>query len=141
VIAIRATIGKPLIVPSHLDGANLTQGTAKFSPDPSISSNYVQLFLRSAGAEQEFQRLGKGATFKEITLEMLRKYRVARPPLDEQEKILSFLTQSTQPLDTLIAGTESAIALLQERRSALVSAAVTGKIDVRNLAPTAAEAA
>jgi type I restriction enzyme S subunit len=141
VIAIRATIGKPLIVPSYLDGANLTQGTAKFSPDESVSANYIQLFLRSTGAEQEFQRLGKGATFKEITLEMLRKFRIARPPLNEQQEIVSFLTRATHKLTNLITESESAVTLLQERRNALISAAVTGKIDVRGLAPSQAEAA
>jgi type I restriction enzyme S subunit len=44
VIAIRATIGKPLIVPSELDGANLTQGTAKFSPGPETCAEYVKYF-------------------------------------------------------------------------------------------------
>ena len=141
VIAIRATIGKPLIVPPFLEGANLTQGTARFSPNDSVNVEYVQLFLKSAGAEQEFQRLGKGATFKEITLEMLRKFRIARPPLKEQEAIVRFLKAKTEKTDTLLGQVEKATVLLQERRSALISAAVTGKIDVRDLVPVEAEAA
>ena len=46
VIAIRATIGKPLIVPQYLEGANLTQGTAKFSPSAGVNAKYICSFLR-----------------------------------------------------------------------------------------------
>ncbi|MGD0040379.1 MAG: restriction endonuclease subunit S, partial [Isosphaeraceae bacterium] len=52
-------------------------------------------------------------------------------PLDEQAAIAAFLDCETAKLDTLTAKAERAIELLQERRTALISAAVTGKIDVR----------
>ncbi|WP_271585864.1 restriction endonuclease subunit S [Bradyrhizobium sp. CCBAU 53415] len=136
VIAIRATIGKPLIVPAFLDGANLTQGTAKFSPGPSVLNEFIFYFLRSSPAIGQFERLGKGATFKEITLEMLRKFAVLQPPLDEQRQIIDLLRSKTAQFDGLISETEKAVSLLQERRSALISAAVTGKIDVRELVKT-----
>ncbi|QHP72173.1 restriction endonuclease subunit S [Bradyrhizobium sp. LCT2] len=136
VIAIRATIGKPLITPSFLDGANLTQGTAKFSPGPSVLNEFIFYFLRSSPAVGQFERLGKGATFKEITLEMLRKFQVLRPPLNEQRQIADLLASKTAQLDRLISETKRAVALLQERRAGLISAAVTGKIDVRGLVQT-----
>ena len=49
----------------------------------------------------------------------------------EQEIIVSFLDQETAKLDTLIAKVQKAIELLKELRTALISAAVTGKVDVR----------
>jgi type I restriction enzyme S subunit len=58
--------------------------------------------------------------------------RIARPPLHEQTAIVEFLDAETAKIDTLTAESERAIELLQERRTALISAAVTGKIDVRN---------
>jgi type I restriction enzyme S subunit len=132
---------KPLIVPEYLDGANLTQGTAKFSPSTKISAKYVCWFLRSTGAVGEFERISKGATFKEITLEMLRKFSVLKPPLAEQQEIVALLELATAKIDALINSAETAVTLLNERRGALISAAVTGKIDVRGLAPVKAEAA
>ena len=57
--------------------------------------------------------------------------KVALPPLEEQSEIVSFLTREKTRLDALTAEAQTTIALLQERRSALISAAVTGKIDVR----------
>jgi type I restriction enzyme S subunit len=66
---------------------------------------------------------------------------VALPPLQEQMAIVAFLQSRSTELDLLSSHAEAAITLLQERRAALISAAVTGKIDVRNLATAAAEAA
>ena len=67
------------------------------------------------------------------------------PPRNEQDGIVGLLRDSAERLGKLIAEAERAIDLLQERRTALVSAAVTGKIDVRGLGradvPEQAEAA
>ncbi|MDE8651484.1 restriction endonuclease subunit S [Novosphingobium album (ex Liu et al. 2023)] len=135
VIAIRATIGKPLIVPEYLAGANLTQGTAKFSPGPAILNRFAQFILGSEGSSTEFQRIAKGATFKEITLDMLRRYKIPVPPIEEQQAICQWLKGPQATFNELISVAEQTKALLQERRAALISAAVTGKIDVRAQAP------
>jgi type I restriction enzyme S subunit len=60
--------------------------------------------------------------------------------LKEQHDISVFLDRETAKFDALIAEAERAITLLQERRTALISAAVTGKIDVRGVATTGASA-
>lgn len=59
------------------------------------------------------------------------------PPADEQVKISAFLDHETARIDSLMQEGDSVIKLLQERRSALISAAVTGKIDVRSWQPPA----
>lgn len=71
----------------------------------------------------------------------IRKLPIVLPPLSEQVEVVSYLNIKTQKFDSLIKKAESAISLMQERRTALISAAVTGKIDVRNWqAPTLAGA-
>jgi type I restriction enzyme S subunit len=62
------------------------------------------------------------------------KLPVILPPEDEQTAILDFIGDSTDEFDGLLVKAERAIELLQERRTALISAAVTGKIDVREFA-------
>ena len=64
----------------------------------------------------------------------LLTFAMAVPPLAEQAPITVFLEQETAKLDTLMVQARTAITLLQERRTALISAAVTGQIDVRGLA-------
>lgn len=63
---------------------------------------------------------------------------VAIPPAVEQQTIVTFLDRETDKIAVLTAEAQAVIKLLQERRSALISAAVTGQIDVRNLATMAA---
>jgi len=60
------------------------------------------------------------------------------PPLVEQDAIMRFLADESAKFDTLTTEAQRAITLLQERRSALISAAVTGQIDVRQLVATEA---
>jgi len=59
---------------------------------------------------------------------------VPLPTLLEQQEIIKFLNNENALLDALTVEAERGIALLKERRSALISAAVTGKIDVRKTA-------
>ncbi|CAN5616619.1 hypothetical protein BH11PLA2_BH11PLA2_51180 [soil metagenome] len=66
-----------------------------------------------------------------LSMELVGNIRTALPPIQEQKAIATFLVDVTTKLDTLTAEAERAIDLLQERRTALISAAVTGKIDVR----------
>lgn len=56
---------------------------------------------------------------------------LALPPMPEQLELLTFIHQESAKFDTLTAEAQRAIDLLQERRAALISAAVTGEIDVR----------
>jgi type I restriction enzyme, S subunit len=71
------------------------------------------------------------STIAHLTGEQLRKYRFPKPPVEEQTAIAAYLESESAKLDTLTAEAQRAIALLQERRTALISAAVTGQIDVR----------
>lgn len=133
VIAIRASVGKCLPLPEELDGANLTQGTAKISPGEYVERDYLLHLINSAGLQIYFDSMAKGATFKEITLDMLRRTPVLIPPLAEQRDIARYLSTELKSFQNLLQETEKAISLLKERRTALISAAVTGKIDVRGL--------
>ena len=64
----------------------------------------------------------------------IRKLPIPLLPLDEQQEIVDFLLLKIEQFDRLIDNAEQAIQLMQERRTALISAAVTGKIDVREWA-------
>ena len=68
-----------------------------------------------------------------LNLDFVRRFRVLVPPMDEQTAIVEFLEIELAKFDTLTAEAQRAIDLLQERRTALISAAVTGQIDVRGI--------
>jgi len=131
VVAIRASVGKCLPVPPELDGANLTQGTAKISPGESVDSRYLLAYINSSPLQKYFDSVSKGATFKEITLDTLRRTPVLLPPLVEQRSIADHIHRLSEQFQELSRGSRTAIELLTERRSALIAAAVTGQVDVR----------
>ena len=137
VIAIRASIGKTMIVPPELTGGNLTQGTAKIEPGRNMLGNFLCYVLNSVPCQQHFASIAKGTTFKEITLEMLRKLKVPQPSRAEQQLIVEHLAAVLPSIGQLISEAETARGLLHERRAALISAAVTGKLDVRAVAQAA----
>jgi type I restriction enzyme S subunit len=76
---------------------------------------------------------GGTATIPHLTGEQLRKYRFPRPPVHEQRQLVEYLDKMTDGFDDLVSEAERAIELLQERRTALIAAAVTGKIDVQSM--------
>jgi type I restriction enzyme S subunit len=95
------------------------------------SSDYFQHVVRSPVIAEQLANLMIGSTFKRINVEEIRSLSVPMPPAAEQARIAVFLQDETSRMDALTAEAQRAIELLRERRSALISAAVTGQIDVR----------
>jgi len=75
--------------------------------------------------------LSAGSTIAHLTAEKLGQLILAWPPVSEQDKISDFIAKQTAKIDEAIETAREAIALAKERRQALISAAVTGKIDLR----------
>ncbi len=96
------------------------------------TSEYVGYLFNSDLGLSQLRLIAKGTTnVAAIYYKDLRSLVFAYPPTDEQYKIVEFLDNKCASLDLLIEKAEQAIQLMQERRTALISAAVTGKIDVR----------
>jgi len=123
------TIGKNgiLAIP-----ATINQAVCGLLPNSSFVSTFTFRYI-------QFYRphwmIGAESSRKDpnISQALIRNAPILRPPLEEQNQIVTFIERETTKLDELIAEAQHAIALLQERRTALISAAVTGKIDVRSL--------
>ena len=84
VMSIRATVGTTAPISAALAGANLTQGTARIAPGPTVTSRFLLQLLRSSATQQWLSRQVKGATFREITLARLRELPVLVPSLELQ---------------------------------------------------------
>ena len=76
---------------------------------------------------------------KRVPDDFVRNYAIGFPSLEEQHTIVAFLDREIAKIDVLTTESKAAITLLKERRTALISAAVTGKIDVRELVSAKAE--
>lgn len=89
--------------------------------------------IRAAYTELRELSEENGSTKGALTCEALKQFRLAVPPLDEQHRIAAYLDQQAEKIDALIAETERFIELARERRAALITAAVTGLIHVREM--------
>ena len=87
-----------------------------------------------------FDSEGAGSTKGAITCGQLEKLKIALPPRAEQLEIVDHLNEFVDKIDELVRKAEDANELLRERRTALISAAVTGKIDVRGWKPPSSAA-
>ena len=102
-------------------------------PGPDTCSDYMYYLTMSL----RFRNIGghsmQGAAGqKRITELFIKDYKFGLPPLVEQRAIAAYLDRETARIDALIAKNDQLIALLREKRTSLISAAVTGKIDLRN---------
>ena len=99
-----------------------------------VSSAWLNAVTGSDFAQFYFMTRSKQSTnLASISSTNLMELPVVLPPVDEQQAILSFIADQTLCFDALTAEALRATTLLQERRSALISAAVTGQIDVRGI--------
>ncbi len=100
----------------------------------SVSSAWLNAIIGSDYAQFYFMSRSKQSTnLASISSTNLMQLPVLLPPEPEQEAILSFIEKEVRQFDALTAEARCAIDLLEERRAALISAAVTGQIDVRGL--------
>ncbi|OPE60093.1 hypothetical protein BTW15_11370 [Pseudomonas syringae pv. tomato] len=90
------------------------------------------LLLVFYAMEDELERYTLGATLKTIGMPDVNKLTAAFPSIEEQKQIIYHVFKAREKFDLLIAKAEYTIKIIKERRTALISAAVTGKIDVRN---------
>jgi type I restriction enzyme, S subunit len=101
--------------------------------DQAYSTDYLQYVIRSSVVVEQLQNLMVGSTFKRVNVEEIKALIIPMPPPCEQSAIADHLATESSQIDVLISEADRVIDLLQERRTALISAAVTGKIDVRGL--------
>jgi type I restriction enzyme S subunit len=95
-----------------------------------LQPEYLLLVLRSM--TQELERLTMGATVRTIGMPDVKSLAIPIPPRVEQQEIVRQALRRRNQLDALVAKVHEAIERLRELRTALISAAVTGKIDVRD---------
>lgn len=131
VYAIRGSIGEVAMIPDELQGANLTQDAARVSYVESIDGRWLLHTLTARVTFAQLEAGALGATIRGINIRDLKRVSISVPNTAEQFAIAEYLDSESAKLNALIAKVQEAIDRLKELRTALVSAAVTGKIDVR----------
>lgn len=136
VIGIGATLGKVAFV-EHEFSCN--QQINIIAPSKAVEYKYLTYSLLNQ--VEQMKQSSNASTIGIMNQEKTKQIWIALPPKDEQNLIIDMLSMKLEKYNQNITNAELAIQLMQERRTALISAAVTGKIDVRDwVAPNACEA-
>lgn len=123
-----ATLGVPKIL--RIDACANDGVVAFLNLSSEVCSEFLYHYLASiTGYIRDKVKQGSGQP--NLNTDIVKDLRFGLPPMDEQEAIVRRITELAEQFDTLTAEAQRAIDLLQERRTALISAAVTGQIDVR----------
>lgn len=118
-------IGKSALIHGRAVGQTWGAFMAVFR---STVNDYLYWVLNSALFERQLG-LFATSTINQLTTEMLHNMRIAVPPRDEQVRIITHIETAVAKVDDVLREAERTVSLLRERREALISAAVTGRID------------
>jgi type I restriction enzyme S subunit len=127
--------GAAVVVPPELDGSNCID-LLIIRRSAGTDSRFLYHFINSPSTLGQVEAHSVGAIQEHYNTGTLAELRVPGIPLSEQRAIAAFLDRETARIDALVAKVRDAIERLKELRTALISAAVTGKIDVREEAAT-----
>jgi type I restriction enzyme, S subunit len=108
-----------------------------YRPRPAMHPSYVNALVRMSAFAREASRWSKGVWSSRLRLYPQEMFQILFPvpPLREQLQIGEKIREQDEEMSNLIRESELGITLLQERRIAIISAAVTGKMDLRNYTP------
>ena len=130
-ISCVGTFGKIAIVPVGIAPGIINPRLIRLRCGNSVKSEYLVEVMRSTVTFEQLSSTSRGGTMDIINIGTLSGIFLALPPMPEQLELLTFIHQESAKFDALTAEAQRAIDLLQERRTALISAAVTGQIDVQ----------
>lgn len=109
-------------------GCRINQGCRGLVPIVDMNVNYFRYQL--SALHDNLQSLGAGSTFQELSTEALATIRLVNPNLETQRAVVELLDEETARADSLIDKQRHVISLLSERRDALITAAVTGQMEM-----------
>ena len=132
-ISITADLGSVCVANEQIVSGYVSQHVSLCRPNRKVaSSQWLGYFILSDSSKEQFIGSGYGGTKIQLSLEDIRELWIVLPNDKEQIEIAEYTDSQLERYSKLIGSAEQQISLLQERRTALISAAVTGKIDVRN---------
>ncbi|MEV4149371.1 restriction endonuclease subunit S [Amycolatopsis sp. NPDC049691] len=129
-----ATVGRPGFMFESAPGIAFQKTVNRLRVGPQTNARFVYWSMLRLYESAYYVNHYGSVSFVHLTGEKLREIELHLPPFQEQRAIAAYLDEETTKIDTLVAETVQFIELSKERRAALITAAVTGQIDVREMA-------
>ena len=122
-------IAVPAVVTANLSGVLCGYHLAHVRPQAQCDGAFLSRCIAAIGLRAQFQVAANGITRFGLTSHAVRNVKLTLPPLGEQRAIAAFLDRETANIDALVTKKERLIELLQEKRTALITQAVTKGLD------------
>lgn len=130
VVVEGGSIGRSALVEEDLENWGYQNSINRVRAMRNVTGSYLNWCLQALESSGVYSTMTNVATIAHLTAEKLETVPIAVPPLSEQDEICAYLEKVTQDIDLLIEKCSAASRVLRERRQALISAAVTGKLEV-----------
>ena len=127
-VSIAGSIGKVGIIPSCIDGANLTENAAKITNIKGINQKYLCLFLKSEFAQYQMQSATIATTQAKLALFRIESLTFPLPPLSEQQRIVERIEELFAKLDEAKERLQEAADSFAVRKAAILHKAFTGEL-------------
>jgi type I restriction enzyme S subunit len=140
VFARRGELGRCAVITRNEAGWLCGTGSLKVVlKQNDLEPEFAHLFLSTSFVRDALSLESKGSTMENLNAEILSKLAIVYPDKEEQKQIIQHVRATFGKLAVIVEKAQSTVSRLKERRTALISAAVTGKIDVRDWQPPAQE--
>lgn len=134
IVARRGDLGRCAVVGPSEAGSLCGTGSAVVRLDRArVDPSFAAIVFSSRRNRDALALASVGSTMENLNSDIIGALCFPIPPLDEQRALTADLEQATAKIDALIADTERFVELARERRAALITAAVTGQIDVQEM--------
>lgn len=127
-VSIAGSIGKVGIIPSCIDGANLTENAAKITNIKGINQKYLCLFLKSEFAQYQMQSATIATTQAKLALFRIESLTFPLPPLSEQQRIVERIEELFAKLDEAKERLQEVVDSFAVRKAAILHKAFTGEL-------------
>lgn len=124
------SIGRSALVEEDLENWAYQNSINRVRAKWKVTGRYLNWCLQALESSGVYSTMTNVATIAHLTAEKLETVPIAVPPLEEQEEICAYLEKITRDIDLLVEKSSATVRALRERRQALISAAVTGKLEV-----------
>lgn len=127
-VSIAGSIGKVGIIPSCIDGANLTENAAKITNIKGINQKYLCLFLKSEFAQYQMQSATIATTQAKLALFRIESLTFLLPPLSEQQRIVERIEELFAKLDEAKERLQEVADSFAVRKAGILHKAFTGEL-------------
>ncbi len=132
-ITMMGTTGKSKVVPANIKKGIMDSHLIRIRNNNNSNSHFISLLINDSNyIYSQLKKNSKGSIMEGLNSSIVKSLLIACPPLNEQKQILDYIQGQKNKFDYEKQISENQIILLKEYRTALISDAVTGKIDLRN---------